>query len=197
MPMLSKTTKTVKDLQKYPHAQQGILDPTLDGYKVFVLTNYRGMPIYSSEVVYEADDGSVVNYVPANTCLVASTAIQHKMAYAGVAQVDPETKIMYVWEGTRVIAPDVQHRIVAIGYKDPEHITGQVDELAANGRFFSLDHFAQHDKAAVSSSTRVALLQQAHYQRSPGGDHTNARAGESLKLPSQLTRNSISRDCDE
>ena len=73
-----ENNQTVKDLQKYPHAQQGILDPKLDDYGVFVLTNYRGMPIYSSEAVYEADDGSVVNYVPANMCLVASTAIQHK-----------------------------------------------------------------------------------------------------------------------
>ena len=46
-----------------------------------------------------------------------------------------------------VIAPDFQSGIAAIGDKDPEYVTGQVNEPAAHGRLLSLNFFAHHHKA--------------------------------------------------
>jgi Phage major capsid protein E len=97
-----ESNEKVKSMQMFPHAQQGLLDPKLVDYGVFILSTYRSMPIYASEAVYESDDGSVVPYVPANMCLVAAQGIQHKMAYAGCSQVDPDSKIMDVFEGSRI-----------------------------------------------------------------------------------------------
>ena len=45
-----------------------------------------------------------------------------------------------------VIAPDFQRRVAAIGDKDPEHITRQVDELATYGRLGRLELLAHNDK---------------------------------------------------
>jgi hypothetical protein len=58
--------------------------------------------LYVCEEVFEDDDGAVKPYVPENMVLVSATALQGRMCYAGVAQVEPETKVMDVFEGLRI-----------------------------------------------------------------------------------------------
>jgi hypothetical protein len=69
---------------------------------VFQVSSYRGLPVYSYELTYTDDDGVEKPYVPDKFALVAASAIKHKVAFAGVPQVDPDTKRMDVFEGTRI-----------------------------------------------------------------------------------------------
>jgi hypothetical protein len=48
-----------------------------------------------------------------------------------------------------VIAPDFQRRVAAISDKYPKDVTGQIYELAANGRFVGWEFFAYDDKASL------------------------------------------------
>jgi hypothetical protein len=53
-----------------------------------------------------------------------------------------------------VIAPDIQRRVAAIGDKNPKDVTGQINELAANGRrLIGLEFFAYHHEASLGSGT--------------------------------------------
>jgi hypothetical protein len=53
-------------------------------------------------LTFTDDDGVEKPFVPDDYALVASTAIRHKAVYAGVPQVEPGTKTMSVYKGTRV-----------------------------------------------------------------------------------------------
>jgi hypothetical protein len=44
---------------------------------------------------------------------------------------------------------DFQRRVAAISDKNPKDVTGQIYELAANGRFVGLEFFAYDDKASL------------------------------------------------
>jgi len=48
-----------------------------------------------------------------------------------------------------VIAPDFQRGVAAIGDENPKNVTGQINELAANGRLVGLEFFAHHHKAPL------------------------------------------------
>jgi hypothetical protein len=69
---------------------------------VFRIGSWRGLPLFSYEAVYTDDDGSEKSYIPPDKVLLATTGIRHKVGYAGVSQVDPQSRKMDVFEGTRV-----------------------------------------------------------------------------------------------
>jgi hypothetical protein len=63
---------------------------------------YRGVPLFVDEVLYEDFDSTTKSYVPDNCVLVASSAIQSTMAYAGISQVSEDGNTIRIWEGRRV-----------------------------------------------------------------------------------------------
>jgi hypothetical protein len=80
----------------------GEMKPEEKSLGVFQISTWMGLPIYSYELTFTDDDGVEKPFVPDDAVLVASTAIKHKVAYAGISQVDPVSKKMDVFEGTRV-----------------------------------------------------------------------------------------------
>ena len=50
---------------------------------------------------------------------------------------------------TVVITPDFQRGVVSIGDKNPKNVTGQINDLAANGRLLGLEFFAHDDIAPL------------------------------------------------
>ena len=65
-----------------------------------LLGNWRGIPLYVSEEQYEDNTGAMKYFVPPKEVLVASTAVQGTMAYAGIAQANEGG--MQVYAGRRV-----------------------------------------------------------------------------------------------
>jgi Phage major capsid protein E len=82
--------------------KSGEMKPKEKSLGVSQLSTWMGLPVYSYELAFTDDDGVEKHFVPDDMVLVASTAIKHKVAYAGVSQVDPVSKRMDVFEGTRV-----------------------------------------------------------------------------------------------
>jgi hypothetical protein len=80
----------------------GEMKPEEKSLGVFQLSTWMGLPIYSYELTFTDDDGVERPFVPDDTVLVASTAIRHRVAFAGVSQVDPGSRKMSIYEGTRV-----------------------------------------------------------------------------------------------
>jgi Phage major capsid protein E len=80
----------------------GELKPEEKSLGVFQLSTWMGLSILSYEAVYTDDDGTEKPFVPDDAALVASTAIKHKIGYGGVSQVEPGSRRMNIYEGTRV-----------------------------------------------------------------------------------------------
>jgi hypothetical protein len=54
------------------------------------------------ETQYENPDGTFSYYVPPGAVLVAATALQSKIAYAAIAQIDENETVMLPYEGARI-----------------------------------------------------------------------------------------------
>jgi hypothetical protein len=63
---------------------------------------WRGLDLLIDETTYMAKDGTTQYFVPSDCVSVACSANQGRMAYAGIAQGDPENQQLEVYEGTRV-----------------------------------------------------------------------------------------------
>jgi hypothetical protein len=96
----------VKDAYSRFYLQPGVLDPRYSEeareWGVTILGTWRQLPLYISESVYEAVDGSINYYMPPNVVLVAATGLQNKMAYAGVSQAFEDASGMGLFEGSRI-----------------------------------------------------------------------------------------------
>ena len=66
------------------------------------LGTWRGLDLLVNETTYTAKDGSTQYFVPEDAVLVACSVNKGAMAYAGVAQGDPGTQQLEVYEGTRI-----------------------------------------------------------------------------------------------
>jgi hypothetical protein len=80
----------------------GEMRPEEKSLGVFQISTWMGLPLYSYELTYTDDDGTERPFIPDDRVLIAASAIRHKVAYAGVAQVEPGSKRMDVFEGVRV-----------------------------------------------------------------------------------------------
>jgi Phage major capsid protein E len=71
-----------------------------------ITTGWQGIPIYSYEAQYEDSSGNSQFYCPPNCVLIASSLLQNRLTYAGVAQLSEDqsgTKgSMDVFEGRRI-----------------------------------------------------------------------------------------------
>lgn len=66
------------------------------------LGTYRQLPLFVDEAQYQDESGNFQYYVPPGMVLVAATAIQSKIAYAAVAQIDETESYMQPFEGARI-----------------------------------------------------------------------------------------------
>ena len=80
----------------------GEITPALAEYGVTLLGNYRNLPLYASESQYTDVDGTSKYFVPADKVLVAASALQSTLAYAGVVQVSEDESSMNALEGARI-----------------------------------------------------------------------------------------------
>jgi hypothetical protein len=101
-----ESNAAVKDAYSRFYLHPGVLEPRyaeeMDNFGVVILGTWRQLPLYVSESVYEAADGTVHYYVPANKVLVAATGLQNKIAYAAVAQSNDDQTGLWAFEGTRI-----------------------------------------------------------------------------------------------
>jgi hypothetical protein len=84
------------------HIAPGTITPALAEYRITLLGNYRGLPLYASESQYTDVDGTSKYFVPADKVLVAASGLQGTLAYAGIVQVDEEASSMHPYETARL-----------------------------------------------------------------------------------------------
>jgi major capsid protein E len=84
----------------------GVIDPKtlqdMANFGVTALGTYRQLPLFVDEAQYENPDGTFSYYVPPGAVLVAAAALQSKIAYAAVAQIDETETYMQPFEGARI-----------------------------------------------------------------------------------------------
>jgi hypothetical protein len=81
---------------------QGEIRPEQREWGLTTLGTWRGLDLLVNETTYTAKDGTTKSFVPEDSVLVACSVNQGVMSYAGVAQGDPSTQQMQVYEGTRI-----------------------------------------------------------------------------------------------
>jgi hypothetical protein len=93
---------SVQDAYNKLFLKVGELTPEQKAWGLTTLGTWRGLNLLINETTYEGKDGSTQYYVPPDDVLVACSTNQGRMAYAGVAQGDPSTEQLEVYEGTRI-----------------------------------------------------------------------------------------------
>jgi hypothetical protein len=81
---------------------QGEIRPEQRAWGLMTLGTWRGLDLLVNETSFTAKHGSTQYYVPEDAVLVACSANQGIMSYAGVAQGEPGSQMLEVYEGTRV-----------------------------------------------------------------------------------------------
>jgi hypothetical protein len=66
-----------------------VFSPGVYGVDV-ITTGWQGIPIYSYEAQYEDSSGNSQFYCPPNCVLIASSLLQNRLTYAGVAQLSED-----------------------------------------------------------------------------------------------------------
>jgi hypothetical protein len=96
-----------------------------------------------------------------------------------------------------IIAPYFQSRIVAIGNKNPKHVTGQINELTTHRRLVGLELFAHHHKAPLGFPVPKFEAEFAHrvdgIHSLPLSDLT--RAGVATAQPTVQNKISFCQNC--
>ena len=81
---------------------QGEIRPEQHEWGLMNLGTWRGLDLLVNETTYVDKTGATKSFVPEDSVLVACSVNQGVMSYAGVAQGQPGTQTMEVYEETRV-----------------------------------------------------------------------------------------------
>jgi hypothetical protein len=81
---------------------QGEIRPEQCEWGLMNLGTWRGLDLLVNETTYTAKDGTTKSFVPEDSVLVACSVNQGVMSYAGVAQGEPGSQSLEVYEGTRI-----------------------------------------------------------------------------------------------